>query len=332
MASARTIRHFIIHLDEVRMSQKRCAFTLVELLVVIAILGILVALLLPAVQAAREAARRTQCLNHLKQLGLALHHYHDTHKAFPFGQGGTGNKYSAVSLMLPFLEQSPLYDSIDFHQPYTAAVNDLARRTELAMLRCPSDLRNRMPQTGGATNYMTNRGSGLIWRDNSGPNALLPPPDGVMYWRSHVRLADLIDGTSHTSAFCERILGDGSNGIVSPAGDVFTHPGSPTTPDQAIQLCAAMDISNLANQSPLFMGAPWIDGQHAYLHASPPNSRSCGFFSVSRAVMPPSSRHPGGVQMILCDGATRFVSNTVDLPTWRGLGSRAGQEVLAEDF
>src|SRR6187549_2591400 len=96
-------------------SRKSAAFTLVELLVVIAIIGILVALLLPAVQAAREAARRTQCINNLKQIGLACHNYHDTHRVLPFGQGGTGDRYSAITLLLPFMEQTNLHGTIDFN-------------------------------------------------------------------------------------------------------------------------------------------------------------------------------------------------------------------------
>jgi prepilin-type N-terminal cleavage/methylation domain-containing protein len=312
------------------MSAKRPAFTLVELLVVIAIIGILVALLLPAVQAARESARRMQCLNNLKQIGLAMHNYHDSHKVLPFGQGGTTDKYSAISLMLPYMEQAPLHSLIDFNQAPTAPANDLARRTELSLLRCPSDRRNPMPQTGGATNYMANKGSGIVWRDATGPNAGMPPPGGVFYFKSAIRLADLLDGTSNTAAFSERILADGNNGVVSPIADVFFHPGAPNTPDQAMQMCEAHDIQNLANQFPLFMGAPWIDGQHTYLHATAPNSRSCGFFTILRAVMPPSSRHPGGVNLLLSDGSTQFVSNTVSLPTWRALGTRAGGETLGE--
>jgi prepilin-type N-terminal cleavage/methylation domain-containing protein/prepilin-type processing-associated H-X9-DG protein len=312
------------------MNSTRRGLTLVELLVVIAIIGILASLLLPAVQAAREAARRTQCINNLKQMGLALHVYHDTFQTLPFGQGGTGARYSAVALLLPFLEQSPLHATIDFNQVTTHPANDQARLTELAMFRCPSDLSNPLRQTGGAINYMANKGSGIVWRDATGPNTGLPSPNGVAYYNSRVRFADITDGTSQTAAYSERILADGSNGIISPIADVFFHPGAPTTPDQAKHLCDTLDITNLANQFPLFMGAPWIDGQHTYLHVTGPNSRSCGFFTVLRAVMPPSSRHSGGVNLLLCDGSTRLVANSVELEIWRGLGSRAGGEVLGD--
>ncbi len=305
-------------------------FTLVELLVVIAIVGILIALLLPAVQAAREAARRLECANNLKQIGLAMHNYHDAHRILPFGQGGTGLKYSAVALLLPYMEALPLHDSIDFRFPYTDAVNEPARLTQPSGFRCPSDVRNPLPETGGAINYMANKGNGIVWRDATGPNTGLPNPNGVFYFQSAVRFGDILDGLNNTAAFSERVLADGSNGIVSPMADVFFHPGAPVARDEARHLCEAIDITNLAHQFPLFMGAPWIDGQHTYLHATPPNSRSCGFFTVLRAVMPPSSQHPGSVQMLLCDGSVRLVSESIDLHTWRGLGSRAEQELLSE--
>ena len=308
----------------------RRGFTLVELLVVIAIIGILVGLLMPAVQAAREAARLTQCSNNLKQIVLAIHNYHDVLRVLPFGQGGTGLKYSAIALLMPYLEQMPLHDSIDFRLPYSAPDNNQARLTELAMLRCPSDVKNPLTQTGGAINYMANKGNGIVWRDATGPNAAMRNPNGVFYYQSSVKFGDIIDGMSSTAAFCERVLADGSNGIVSPIADVFFHPGAPTSQDQAMVLCEALDINNLANQFPLFMGAPWIDGQHTYLHATTPNTRSCGFFTILRAVMPPSSNHPTGVELLLCDGSVRFIGDSIDLATWRAIGSRSERESVAE--
>jgi prepilin-type processing-associated H-X9-DG protein len=92
-----------------------------------------------------------------------------------------------------------------------------------------------------------------------------------------------------------------------------------------------VDINNLANQFPLFMGAPWINGQHIFLHVSTPNTRSCGFFVALRAVMPPSSRHPGGVNLLLGDGSVRFTKDTINLGVWRGLGTKAGGEIVSAD-
>jgi hypothetical protein len=143
-------------------------------------------------------------------------------------------------------------------------------------------------------------------------------------------MRDIIDGSSNTCAMSERILADGNNGVVSPLADVFFSPAAPNTPDEAIQICNAVNIDDLANQFPLFMGSPWMHGQHTYLHVNVPNSRSCGFFLVLRATMPASSRHTGGVHTLLCDGAVRFVSENINLGTWRALGTRNGGEVIGE--
>ncbi len=308
------------------MRPRRQGFTLIELLVVIAIIAILIALLLPAVQQAREAARRTECKNHLKQIGLAMHNYHDAHNCFPFGWGGTGPasgspRYSAISQLLPYFDQAPLYNTINFSLPLVDPVNTPARMTEIPMLRCPSDFANTQPQSGGATNYMANKGNSHLWQDTN--------QNGIFFYLKSVRFRDIIDGSSSTAAFSERMLTDGNNGVVSPDEDVFLGTGTPTTPDEAIQMCYATDITNLANQFPIFMGAPWINGQHTYLHVDVPNRRSCGFFPFE-ATMPASSRHEAGVHVLLCDGSVRFVSENIDLRTWRGIGSRNGKEVLGE--
>lgn len=311
------------HMISITRIDRRMAFTLVELLVVIAIIGILVGLLLPAVQAAREAARRMQCTNNLKQLGLALHNYHDAHKRFPFGSGGTtppsgSPGYSAVSLMLPYMEQDSLHSTIDFRLPLTASVNSPARLQVVSAFLCPSDKENPQPQAGGAINYMGNKGSLHWWSD--------PSQTGIFLHSKSLKFSDIIDGTSNTAAFAERLLTDGNNGIVDLKADVFLGIGDPNSPDEAIQMCYATDTTNLANQFPLFMGAPWMNGQHTYMHVDVPNRKSCGFYPF-KATMPASSRHSGGVNMALCDGSVQFVAQTVDLPTWRAVGTRNGGEV-----
>jgi prepilin-type processing-associated H-X9-DG protein len=182
-----------------------------------------------------------------------------------------------------------------------------------------------MPASGGATNYLANTGT-MAFFVIPGPNNF----NGVFYVNTTTRFADISDGLSNTAFFSERLLADGSNAIVSPIEDVFFHPGDPATPDLAHAMCQSVDINNLANQFPLFMGAPWMHHQHRYQHISPPNGRSCGFFVVGKATMPPSSRHPGGVNVLLGDGSVRFIRDSIDLPTWRGLGSRNGGEVLGD--
>jgi prepilin-type processing-associated H-X9-DG protein len=201
--------------------------------------------------------------------------------------------------------------------------------TPIKLFRCPSDVKNPMPARGGATNYMSNSGNSIVFLATP-VNSAMPPMNGVIYYDSDVKFADVGDGTSNTAFYSERVLADGSNALVSPLEDVFFPKTAPTTPDEAHAQCQACDINNLANQAPVFMGAPWMHGQHQYQHVSPPNSRSCGFFLVSRATMPPSSRHPGGVNILMGDGGVRFVINGIDLAAWRALGSRRGGEPLLD--
>jgi len=313
-------------------SRSRLGFTLIELLVVIAIIAVLIALLLPAVQAAREAARRAQCSNNLKQIGLACHNYHESRGALPGANmvfGGTG--LSALSMLLPAMEQTTAYNSINFNLAHGEPENATARSTAISAFVCPSDQSNPLPSLGGQTNYMADMGSGIVWQEAVGGNAGLPKPNGLFHGNSSKRFADVTDGLSNTGMFSERVLADGNNAVVSKVADVFFSPLAPTTVDEAFTMCQAIDIDDLHNQFPLFMGAPWLSGQHIFQHINQPNGRSCGFFVTNRAVMPPSSFHPGGVQLLLADGSVRFLKDTVNLATWRALGTIAGGEVISAD-
>ena len=316
----------------VRSSRSRLGFTLIELLVVIAIIAVLIALLLPAVQAAREAARRAHCSNNLKQIGLACHNYHESRGALPGANmvfGGTG--LSALSMLLPAMEQTTAYNSINFNLAHGEPENATARSTAISAFVCPSDQSNPLPSLGGQTNYMADMGSGIVWQEAVGGNAGLPKPNGLFHGNSSKRFADVTDGLSNTGMFSERVLADGNNAVVSKVADVFFSPLAPTTVDEAFTMCQAIDIDDLHNQFPLFMGAPWLSGQHIFQHINQPNGRSCGFFVTNRAVMPPSSFHPGGVQLLLADGSVRFLKDTVNLATWRALGTIAGGEVISAD-
>lgn len=302
------------------MLHRRRGFTLIELLVVIAIIAILIALLLPAVQQAREAARRTQCKNNLHQLGVAMHNYHESYNCLPFGQGGTGIQYSAISQLLPYFDQAPAYNQIDFDVVIADPVNNVPRLLEIPMLRCPSDFNNPQPQAGGAINYYGNKGSDIWWGATT--------QDGLFFRESFIGFRDIIDGQSTTAAFSERLLTDGNNGVSTPNSDIYLSFANPTTRDEAIQICEAVDVNNLANQFPVHMGAPWMHGQHCYLHVDVPNHRSCGFFPT-KATMPCSSNHEGGVHTLLADGAARFVSENIDRQLWRAVGTRNGREVVS---
>jgi prepilin-type N-terminal cleavage/methylation domain-containing protein/prepilin-type processing-associated H-X9-DG protein len=312
--------------------RRRSGFTLIELLVVIAIISVLIALLLPAVQSAREAARRAQCVNNLKQIGLAMHNYVESRGALP-GADMVFNvtEISALAEALPYLEQTPVYNSINFDFYYQDPTNNTVMMTVINGFICPSALPDPAPSFGAQTNYMANMGSGIVWQSAIGINAGMPQPNGVFYDDSATTFAAITDGLSNTTFFSERVLADWNNGIISPVADVFFSPAAPTTPDQAMQLCQAVNIYDPSSQFPLFMGAPWLCGQHIFLHVTPPNSRSCGFFIYLRAVMPPSSYHPGGLNVVFGDGSVKFIKNSVNLQTWRALGTRAGGEVISAD-
>jgi prepilin-type processing-associated H-X9-DG protein len=305
--------------------------------VVIAIIAVLISLLLPAVQSAREAARRIQCVNNEKQIGLAMHNYVSSNNVLPAAEMqflglANGSNFSAMSQALAFIEQANLYNAINFSLFDVDPANSTVMVTNISGLICPSDTYNPSPTFGAQTNYMADMGSGIVWQSSLfAPNTTLPPPNGVFYGNSATRFAEITDGLSNTGFFGKRIVGDGTTGIISPIADVFFDHGAPLTPDDAMAQCLAINIYDPANQLPMIMGVPWVDGQHITLHVTTPNTRSCGFFTVNRAVMPASSRHPGGTNMLFGDGSVKFIKDSVSLQTYRALGTRAGGEVISAD-
>jgi prepilin-type N-terminal cleavage/methylation domain-containing protein/prepilin-type processing-associated H-X9-DG protein len=314
------------------MSSKRAGFTLIELLVVIAIIAILIGLLLPAVQKVREAAARIKCQNNLKQIGLGLHNHHDANGTLPKGWD-YATSWGPLAHLLPYIEQDNVYRTIDLKLPITDAVNTPSQQVTISTFLCPSDKQNPMPSLGAATNYHGNNGNWVVFVIARGLNGSDPKPNGVFFTESKgITIQGIPDGSSNTALYSERVLGDGNMGTVSPLEDTFNGPngapGQPNSADLAYTWCQSVDVTSPANQFPIFMGAPWGHGQHTYQHIIPPNGRSCGWLPSLRAAMTPSSRHTGGVNVVFGDGSVRFVRDSIDIPTWRAMGSRDGGEVL----
>jgi prepilin-type N-terminal cleavage/methylation domain-containing protein len=305
---------------------QRTAFTLVELLVVIAIIGILVALLLPAVQAAREAARRASCTNNLRQLGIALHNYHDTLNNMPVARNPWPLVHSALARLLPYVEQENLQRLVDFTVPVSHADNQLASQTPVKLFVCPSDgAAGRVPaSTHAGTNYVVNNGTGTV------AYGLIASGDGL-FTQSSLGFRDITDGLSNTIAISESILGNGSTATGSTPldfrRDVLEVPGG-NDPTPAACDSAAGAWSGQR-------GAKWIDGHYGnslYNHFYTPNPPTwdCGNGSQNKGLSTARSRHPGGVNALVTDGSVRFVSQTIRLDAWRALATRGGGEVATE--
>ena len=311
-------------------------FTLIELLVVIAIIAILIALLLPAVQQAREAARRTQCKNHLKQMGLALQNYHDVHQRFPPGfislvtgpwPGGSndplpesGPGWSFFARMLPYLEQKDLFNRINLNLPILDPANAAARRSFVTPYLCPSDTAPRLIQLTDSGNPPADANVPVVLGDaavcsyagvlGNGAYEQLPFT-GVFHRNSGVRFADITDGTSNTIGIGER------TSQFSPNSWVGVVPGQET-----VYSPTAREYNPAL---PSLRARPAITAAlvHVRITSSAPNTlgNSPGSFASS---------HAGGAHFLKMDGSVCLISNYVAKPTYSGLMTRNGREVLGE--
>jgi prepilin-type N-terminal cleavage/methylation domain-containing protein/prepilin-type processing-associated H-X9-DG protein len=344
---------------------RRRGFTLIELLVVIAIIAVLIALLLPAVQSAREAARRAQCINNLKQMGLAMHNYHQAVGTFPMGNtiaeytytgGGmtpqgqtTWGTFSAHTLLLPYLEQMPVYNACNFSWNVWYGTGNNINATVWAMkvgaFLCPSDQKAGVDHLN---NYYGSYGTGTNpWSNNT--NGIFAP-EQVSY-----SIASVMDGTSNTISHTEGIVGCFNNKTI-PWRQYISGVGYPcclimydarqNLPGVMglAQKCISLIQSGQAGANN-DRGLRWQTGSPGLTLTTiiiTPNSTQYQFsgcrWDCSAGcgvdfghLFVPSSNHPGGVNTLFADGSVRFVKSSISQSIWMSLGSKDGGEVVSSD-
>jgi prepilin-type N-terminal cleavage/methylation domain-containing protein/prepilin-type processing-associated H-X9-DG protein len=325
------------------MVMARRAFTLIELLVVIAIIAVLIALLLPAVQAAREAARRAQCINNLKQLGIAMHNYHDAQGTFPIGRTGIGFSYPYKDNrrtwsfgIMSFIEMTALANSINFTLSFYYPQNTTAIKTGVSAFDCPSDPNGATieePTTAyprAKADYMVNWGNMHYYQDqlpSTMPNPWtwtggpFGPPLNVLSFlgapfqaNKSIGVQSITDGTSNTLLMSEVVVGTNKGNNSDHRGDIYND-------DYNCTMFMAVTPPNSR-----------IPDQHGattycqYPNAlNPPCNANSPVFNAAR------SFHSGGVNASLCDGSVRFVKNSINVATWRALSTTQGGEVVSAD-
>jgi prepilin-type processing-associated H-X9-DG protein len=328
--------------------------------VVIAIIAVLIALLLPAVQAAREAARRAQCINNLKQIGLGLHNYHSAIGSFPLanaqanettGVNTDWGTWGAQSFMLPYMEQQPIYNSINFNWScwwgdpgpnVNGCTNSTAFNTRLAMFLCPSDA------LAGMTNI--NSYYGCIGTTNDVGNT---DSSGIFAHKSAYSIAAVTDGSSNTIAFSEALTADNSDNKARYRAGVTPPSGNANTSIDANKVWAAVltDLATcnqvyLAGTNPIgnnkgYRWGPGSPGITFFNTIVTPNSTQyqwsgcrfgcpgCGNDFAQYITV--SSKHSGGVNCLMADGSVKFMKNSISWPVWLALGTKSGGEVLSSD-
>lgn len=339
--------------------------SLIEVLVVLAIVGILTALLLPAIQSARLAARRNQCSSNLKLLGLAVSNYESAHAVYPpmtFGDP-QGWQVSWAANLLPFLEESTMFNALNFAAGATSTANTTVATLSLSTLVCPSE-DAPPPSSGypigrrwGATSYAGNFGGphGDSWANGT----IVPVATSLVKSAppTLLGLASIVDGTANTALFSERLWGVAGNPAVRVSDPLAVRcgfPGRRPLPPTPVGLAPSQlvrfvnDCRTLPGSTPsprsdvanhLWSGAePLATMNNSYTHISPPNTWSCypsntleQIWGGAASAITASSNHQGGVYLGLSDGSVRFVKDTIDLQTWWALGSRDSGEVVTGD-
>jgi prepilin-type N-terminal cleavage/methylation domain-containing protein/prepilin-type processing-associated H-X9-DG protein len=341
-----------------RSMRRRFGFTLIELLVVIAIIGVLIALLLPAVQSARAAAQRAQCKNNLHQLGLAVNNYASNMGLYPFLRTTCGSArnhgHSGFSLLLAYIGEEPLYNAMNFSMSQGTSlcgwatgsnvntINSTARMRRLNAFYCPSES-NRPTGTNlgvpwPGNNYRMNTGS-TFWEEEqvavaytNAVNAANPDrgpfdrrPNGIFYRLSSIHPGDVHDGISKTALMSEHRLGIGA---VTPLPRATAYYYDNTDDDlfTSEAICSDVPNENIAGRAWWTQGGTRVYRDIAYNHTRTPNDPRPDCQGVRRAFMAPSSYHAGGVNVLFGDAAVGFISDSVAVRVWWAMGSRAGSE------
>ena len=296
-------------------------FTLIELLVAIAIMAVLMALLVPAVQQAREAARRTECKNNLKQLGLALQNYHSAFGIFPPGaiydfERSVGNNATWISMILPYIDQLPLFERADWNASFAATVapgNPPAEIVSASIpnMSCPSDPAHGKLALGvfRRGNYAANSGIGPL-HSVSNPNDPTRTYSGPFTMNSSRSLRDFTDSYSSTVVVAELLNSTHNDfrGVMHyPEGPLYQHDRVPnsTMPDES-------------------RGVYCLNGRLVPCVGTSTTASDRALIYSARSV------HSGGVQVALADGSTHFISENISLTTWKALGTQGGGEVVGE--
>jgi len=337
----------------------RRGFTLIELLVVIAIIAVLIALLLPAVQSAREAARRSQCVNNLKQIGLALHNYHSVIGSFPMtatiaysdpGVQADWGTWGANALLLPYLEQKPIYDSINFDwtvwQGGGAANNTTASLARLSSFVCPSD---GLVGQENTNNYFGSIGTTGGFYPNH-------ESTGIFASKRTYGISNVTDGTSNTIAYSEALVsttifgakqtrwrdGPSNSGGVSAAYSALDAASNRAGLLQDWELCNEWFATQRNMGQRGYRWGLGAVGECLFQTLVPPNSNEypwnscrmdcgpdCG--ALQSGYFNATSNHPGGVNVAMADGSVKFIKSSIAMPTWWALGTKAGGEVVSSD-